>query len=209
MICREYRDSIGLLVDGELSEDAALGVRAHLAVCSGCREEFEVQESLVASLSLEHKDGLAIEESRFWRRFEHDLALKAARGDTPFWSHSIALPFPLAILSFAVFVAISVVALQSYNEVQVLQVQHRALEASLKSLYEESLFVKEPRMLAETISTPAERIVAPTPAASGNSLKMTIRSVPESTLNDRNFATDPRTRIQFIDATDDVTGDLY
>ncbi len=171
MICPEYRDSIGLLVDGELSDDAALGVRAHLAVCSSCRDEYESLEALVSDLALKERDGLGIEESRFWRRFEHDLALRATRGETPFWSHSIALPFPLAILGLGTFVAITFFALSNYQEMREMQVRHRVLEASFKELQEESLFPKNDEGFVagiEAISTPVERLVVPAPAGGGD-----------------------------------------
>ena len=138
--CSEHQDSIALLVDGELSPDAATGVRGHLAGCSGCAAHVRELESLISQLTPDAPAGMTVEESRFWRRFDADLAVRVARGETPFWKQSISLPFPFAAAGLATLLLLGVATVRVHARAERLAERGAQLEASLKVLQEDSLF---------------------------------------------------------------------
>lgn len=218
MPCPEYRDSIALLVDGELSQDAATGVRGHVAGCNGCSSHVQELEALIAQLTPAPPAGMTVEESRFWRRFDADLAVRVARGETPFWRQSFALPFPIAAAGLATVVALSVVTYRVQARAERLAERSAQLEASLRTLQEDTLFGAsavaaaaaapfERRLGAQEAAVTSGRVneVVPYPRAATAPLQ--LRSPNVSTVPDaRAKSASSDLQIRFVDSND---GNLY
>ena len=58
--CREWREAIGALVTGELSEQEVADLREHAATCEGCRLEIEALEPVAALLMRADPDRIAV-----------------------------------------------------------------------------------------------------------------------------------------------------
>ena len=139
MSCPQYRDSIVLLADGELSEDAGHDVRAHLMGCDRCRAVHGELEKLARLLTPQTAEP-SVEESRFWRRFDADLALRVTAASVPFWRRRITLPVPAALALGAAFAVIMVVALQERDRVHKLSARTAKLESDLRAVADEMVF---------------------------------------------------------------------
>lgn len=205
MPCPEYRDSIALLVDGELSQDAATGVRGHLAGCSGCGEHVRELESLIAQLTPAASAGMTVEESRFWRRFDADLALRVARGETPFWRQSFAIPFPIAAAGLATVVALSVVTVRVQARAERLAERSAQLEASLRTLQEDTLFGGAAVAAAPLERRPNEIVPYPRAAA-----PLQMQQQPRNPNDARTKSASSDLQIRFVDSNGVLEpGDLY
>ena len=200
MACSEYQDSIALLVDGELSQDAATGVRGHLAGCGGCAAHVRELEALIVQLTPAASSGTTIEESRFWRRFDADLAVRVARGETPFWRQSIALPFPLAAAGVTIVLILGVATVRVQARAERLAERGAKLEASLKALQEDSLFGGSAVAAALTERRfPAQEAAGPVQLQRAPLQEARPRSNPKSDM-----------QIRFIDSDGVLEpGDLY
>lgn len=142
MSCPSYRDSIVLLVDGELSDDAASGVRAHLAGCEECRAIATELERLAALLRPGEggSNVTPMDESRFWRRFDADLAVRMARGETPWWRRSIPLPVPAMGAVVAVVVVTGWIAGRQHRHAVEMEARAQHLQAVLRQVAESAVF---------------------------------------------------------------------
>ena len=72
--CEEFQKNVHPLLDGELSDEMADAMRAHMAACADCREEYEQLASVREPLA--HMD----ERSGNARRIRARLAQSRARG---------------------------------------------------------------------------------------------------------------------------------
>jgi len=100
MNCENVRTQLSAYLDGELAPDEAEAVRAHLAWCPGCAEEYRrltaVWDALLADNGIEPAPDFT---SRFWRA-------AAAREERPSaffrllkWSPAIAAGFAAAFVA--------------------------------------------------------------------------------------------------------------
>lgn len=135
MSCSRHRDSVVLLADGELTEDAAREVRSHVAGCETCRATLSELERLREMLTPGDSPPTnpTMAEARFWRSFEADLALRVTRNATPFWRRAIVLPVPAAVTMGVAVFALGAMVLQLRNEVNRLARHTSKLEAAIKS----------------------------------------------------------------------------
>ncbi|HVO30619.1 MAG TPA: anti-sigma factor [bacterium] len=131
MSCPSHRDSIVLLVDGELSEDASAGVRTHLAGCEECRAFSGELERLKARLTPADGAVTAMDEARFWRKFEADLAVRVARGETPWWRRAVTIPVPAMGALVAVVVVTGGIAGHAHRQARELEARTARLTALL------------------------------------------------------------------------------
>lgn len=226
MICREYRDSIALLVDGELSADAADGVRAHVGGCPGCHEYHASMESLVERLRPQDAPA-SIDESRFWRGFEADLGLRVARGGRPrrpVWRRSVVLPFPLAAAGALGLAALCLLTVQTRRRAIELHERGLHLEAELKAIQENSIFGgRSEESLARAVPQPSTPAVVPfrparpspagmgeLPAGSVQPASATLGAAAGAGAGVRGWpADDARFQIRYIDSGVVQPGDHY
>ena len=162
--CPDYRDSIELYVDGELSADAASALTAHLVECPSCAARVAELSELVSLLK--PAQGGSPDESRFWRRFEAELSLRVARGETPFWRRSIALSFPTAITALGLVFALALVAFSKHREATGLAQENAQLKAAVRELANARLF---PNQMVVALASPTP---LPTPELSGSVMKV-------------------------------------
>lgn len=210
MSCPKYRDSIVLLVDGELSDDAAHGVHSHLMGCDDCRAVATELERMAQLLKPTSAD-ITHDETRFWRRFDADLAVRVARGEIPFWKRSITVPLPAMAVLAVVVVSTGVVAGQAHRHASVMEFRALQLQAVLREARESTIFpatVRVPKDLQDRLDEMPVRTVdvaqagtLTAAAAPGNS-----RILPMPT--PRN--TRPHNSIRFVDSDGVLQpGDLY
>jgi hypothetical protein len=150
--CPEHRDSITLYIDGELSDDAAVQVETHLRGCLGCRAT--VDELIGLAAMLEPKPGAVTvgDETRFWRRFDADLALRIARGETPWWKRGITITLPVPAMGAIVVVVIAAGGLAGHwhRRAATLEFRTAQLQTYLRETRDAALFP------ASTAKLPAE-----------------------------------------------------
>lgn len=165
MSCRRYRDSVVLLADGELTEDAAAGVRSHVAGCRSCRETLAELERLGALLAPAATSGAhasdTVAEARFWRSFEADLALRVNRRATPIWRRRVVLPVPAAVAAGVAIVALGAVILTQRHHNERLSRRNAHLEAAIKTVVEEGAFAFSPGLIETLQVAPSQREPAP------------------------------------------------
>jgi len=71
--CEREREAIGALVDGELEGAERAALEAHLAGCSGCRQELDELRRLAAAFAtLAPVEPAADFEARFWARIARE-----------------------------------------------------------------------------------------------------------------------------------------
>jgi anti-sigma factor RsiW len=142
-----------LLADGELTEDAAREVRSHVSGCDHCAatllELEKLQEMLTPAAAATTNPTMA--ESRFWRSFEADLALRVTRNATPFWKRAIVLPVPAAVTMGVAVFALGAMVLQLRGEVNRLAHHTSKLEASIKT-QEGDVVIHQSPELAESLA---------------------------------------------------------
>ena len=132
MSCSRHRDSVVLLADGELTEDAAREVRSHVDGCETCRATLGELESLRELLTpAATTTNPTMAENRFWRSFEADLALRVTRDATPFWRRAIVLPVPAAVTMGVAVCLLGAMVLQLHGEVSRLARHTASLEAKV------------------------------------------------------------------------------
>jgi hypothetical protein len=195
----EHRESIGLLVDGELSDDAANAVRGHLVECAECARYHLDLADLIEQLKPQTPPGLTVEEARFWRRFEADLALRVARGVTPFWKRPIVIPFPVAVTSFVFLITITAVALHTRDQVSQMHRQTARLQTALKDLQERSFFANASAPAPAFDRDAVAKVSDPVAAATPQPVMRAARPLP----------TPENLKIRFIDSEVAQPGDLY
>lgn len=198
----EHRESVGLLVDGELSDDAANAVKGHLNECADCARYHLDLADLIEQLKPQTPPGLTVEEARFWRRFEADLALRVARGVTPFWKRPIVIPFPIAVTSFAFIITITAIALHTRDQVSQMHRETARLQTALKDLQERSFFATASTPAAPAFDRDAVAKVSvsdPVAAATPQPMMRAARPLP----------TPENLKIRFIDSEVAQPGDLY
>ena len=148
MSCSRHRDSVVLLADGELTEDAAREVRSHVSGCDHCAatllELEKLQEILTPAAPATTNPTMA--EARFWRSFEADLALRVTRNATPFWKRAIVLPVPAAVTMGVAVFALGAMVLQLRGEVNRLAHHTNKLEASIKTQQGDVVFHESPEL---------------------------------------------------------------
>lgn len=131
MSCSRHRDSVVLLADGELTEDAAREVQSHVDGCETCRATLGELESLRELLTPAAATNPTMAENRFWRSFEADLALRVTRNATPFWRRAIVLPVPAAVTMGVAVCLLGAMVLQLRGEVNRLARHTASLEAKV------------------------------------------------------------------------------
>lgn len=152
MSCRRYRDSVVLFADGELTGDAASDVRLHVAGCEACAATLGELEKLSKLLTpAETGQDPTMAETRFWRSFEADLALRVHRQETPFWRRAIVLPVPAAVCMGVAVVALGAMVLQQRGQVAQVRGELRQLEAKIETEQASVVYASSQR-LDETIA---------------------------------------------------------
>lgn len=148
MSCSGHRDSVVLLADGELTEDAARDVRSHISGCEHCAatllELEKLQEFLTPTAAATTNPTMA--ETRFWRSFEADLALRVTRNATPFWRRAIVLPVPAAVTMGVAVLALGGMVMQLRGEVNRLARHTASLEAKVDGEEADVVFASSPRL---------------------------------------------------------------
>ena len=204
MNCPE-KPTIDLLLDGELSPDGAAATRSHLETCADCRAYHDEGAELLAALKPANP-GVTIEEARFWRAFDAELALRVARGETPFWRRSFVIPFPVAAAAGALVMVLMVLAVQDRVQMGHLTVRASHLETALKEIQARSFFaVALPPQDSADVGGGAMlgAMALPTATPVMFAQPAMVRSAA------RPIAT-PQPQIRFIDSEDGVQpGDLY
>lgn len=156
MSCSRYRDTVVLYADGELTGDAAGDVRIHLAGCESCRATFGELERLKEALTPNTSENPTMAETRFWRAFEADLALRVHRESTPFWRRAIVLPVPAAVCMGLAVLALGAIVMNQRGEMDRLAKRTANLEAHLQAEQESVVFARSPRQV-ESFSLLADR----------------------------------------------------
>ena len=153
MSCRRYRDSVVLFADGELTGDAAGDVRLHVAGCDPCAATLGELEKLRALLTPPADAGQdpTMAETRFWRSFEADLALRVHTQATPFWRRAIVLPVPAAVCMGVAAVALGAMVLQQRGQVAQVRGELRQLEARIETEQAQVVYASSER-LDETVA---------------------------------------------------------
>lgn len=153
MSCRRYRDSVVLFADGELTGDAASDVRLHVAGCEACAATLGELEKLATLLAPKANAGAdpTMAETRFWRSFEADLALRVHTQATPFWRRAIVLPVPAAVCMGVAVVALGAMVLQQRGQVAQVRGELRQLEAKIET-EQASVVYASSQSLDETIA---------------------------------------------------------
>lgn len=146
MSCRQYRDSVVLLSDGELTEDAAREVRSHVDACEHCAAVLAELEHLRTLLTPATAEKPSLAETRFWRSFEADLALRINRVATPLWRRAIVLPVPAAVAMSVVVVSLGVMVVHERKVNARLTSKNAHLQAAIESVENEVVFAVSPRM---------------------------------------------------------------
>lgn len=212
MSCPKYRDSIVLLVDGELSDDAAHGVRSHLMGCDDCRAVATELERM-ASFLKPTSAGITHDETRFWRRFDADLAVRVARGEIPFWKRSITIPLPAMAVLAVVVVSTGVVAGRAHRHASAMEFRAQQLQAVLREARESTIFpatVRVPKDLQDRLDETPVRTVdvaqAGTMTAAAAPVSGNSRMLPMPKARN----TRPHNSIRFVDSDGVLQpGDLY
>lgn len=175
MSCSRHRDSVVLLADGELTEDAARDVRSHVSGCAHCAATLAELEKLRELLTpaATGTTNPTMAEARFWRSFEADLALRVTREATPFWRRAIVLPVPAAVTMGVAVFALGAMVLQLRGEVSRLARHTASLEAKVEG-EESNVIFATPAQLNERLalvnasrvarSAPMKSIAMPAPA---------------------------------------------
>jgi hypothetical protein len=124
MNCDECKNLIGALMDSELEERQAVGVRMHLADCPECALVCEDLSSILDVCSTKSASEIVPPNSQaLWCRInniiENDAKTKAAQPEPPkgrFWQLSF-LQLSAAVLCIAVISSLlTVVAVRNYNQ---------------------------------------------------------------------------------------------
>lgn len=200
MNCPE-KPTIDLLLDGELSPDGATATRSHLETCADCRAYHDEGAELLAMFRSQNPN-VTIEEARFWRAFDAELALRVARGETPFWRRSFVIPFPVAAAASALVLVLMVLAIQDRMQMGHLTVRATHLEAALKDLESRSFFAVAlpPQDATDVAGGGAMAMPTATPLMYAQPVMMRSAARPMAT---------PQPQIRFIDSTVVQPGDLY
>lgn len=151
MSCSRYRDTVVLFADGELTGDAASDVRVHVGGCASCRETLGELERLKEALTPKTSGNPTMAETRFWRSFEADLALRVHRESTPFWRRAIVLPVPAAVCMGLAVVALTVMVLDQRSELHSVRGEVRKMQAHLEADQESVVFATSPHQM-ESVS---------------------------------------------------------
>ena len=217
MSCLKYRDSVVLLVDGELSDDAANGVQSHLMGCDDCRAFAREIERLAALLTPSIASTPTNEETRFWRKFDADLAVRVARGEIPWWKRSIAIPVPAIGALALVVIATGAIAGTARRQAQQMESRARQLSAVLREARESTVFpatVRVPKDL-QLDETPVRTVefAASGMAAAAAPVLAPARTLPASAINSfppGQHPVTPRSSIRFVDSDGVLApADLY
>jgi hypothetical protein len=145
--CRRYRDSVVLFADGELTGDAAGDVRLHVAGCEACAATLGELEKLSKLLTpADAGQDPTMAETRFWRSFEADLALRVHAQATPFWRRAIVLPVPAAVCMGVAVVALGGMVLQQRGQVAQVRGELRQLEAKIETEQADVVFASSERL---------------------------------------------------------------
>jgi len=96
--CRDFRESLGAWLDGELSLAEAEGIRLHVNNCLACGEERRQLESLNVWLKRDlEKEGKAVAFESFWRGVRQRIDEKRAwHEELREWADAIFTPPRLA-----------------------------------------------------------------------------------------------------------------
>ncbi len=216
MSCPRYRDTVVLLVDGELSDDAAHGVKAHLMGCDGFRAFATELERLASQLRPEQSQGITHDEVRFWRKFEADLAVRVAHGETPWWKRTLVIPVP-AMGALAIMLAgTGLMAGRSHYREQELEHRARQLSTVLRDMRENSVAAATVRLPSDVqdsvdaIDTVRTVDVAMSPLAPALSSERPRRSLNATSIKAFPPGRSSRPKIRFVDSDGVLQpGDLY
>lgn len=153
MSCSRYRDAVVLYADGELTGDASSDVKVHLAGCPSCRETLGELERLEEALTLQTSDDQqpTMAETRFWRSFEADLAMRVHRESTPFWRRAIVLPVPAAVCMGLAVIALGAVVMNQRAEMAFMRGENRQLQARIEAEQDQVVFALSDRGQAPVV----------------------------------------------------------
>lgn len=148
MSCQRYRDSVVLFVDGELTGDAAGDVRLHVAGCEACAGTLAELEKLRVLLTPATRPDQSptMAETRFWRSFEADLALRVHTQATPIWRRAVVLPVPAAVCMGVAVLALGTMVVQQRSQVAQVRGELRHLEAKIETAQAEVIYNVSPRL---------------------------------------------------------------
>ena len=227
----QHRDSVVLLADGELTEDAANEVRTHVGGCETCSATLDGLKRLEAFFAPQAGRSSPVDasmaETRFWRMFDADLALRVNRRRAPFWRRAIVLPVPAAAALGACVIALGAMVMHQREEATRLSARNARLEASLRTVLDESVYAFSPRLVESLAALEADRAdraveergapPATAELASGGgaaALRSATRPLPDvrfykAPVFQASRRIEPGTQIRFVDSELSAPADFY